>query len=170
MNSKMFFRKMRRDGLTAGAMIIDGKKHNYMPPARKRHAPKMILVAFLGILAAVTVFFLSIQKPGNPARKAVSMDSAPMPVSDNERVLDLILNRENSEELESYLQQVNYIESGDEFGWTALHWAVMMKNSRAAYLLIQNGADPDARSTRDWYIFPAGSTPREIARALHFYL
>lgn len=170
MKCKAFFRKMRRDGLTAGAMIIDGKKYNYIPPARKRRVPKTILIIFIIALSAAALYFIYTQQKGAAASNPPSAGPASIPDADNGRVLELILDGENTQELQSYLQKVKYRDAGDEFGWTALHWAVLMKNSRAAYLLIQHGADPNARSTRDWYIFAAGSTPRDIARSLNFYL
>lgn len=57
------------------------------------------------------------------------------------------------------------VNARDSSGWTPLHWAAFEGAPETADILVFRGADIGARTTRDRAIFPAGSTPLDVARA-----
>jgi ankyrin repeat protein len=56
------------------------------------------------------------------------------------------------------------VNARDASGWTPLHWAAFEGGPEVADVLISRGADRNARTTRDRMIFPAGSTPVDVAK------
>lgn len=176
MKTGNLFHKLHRDGLTAGVIILGGEKHSYIPPSRKRSPwPPRLIIIGVTVTAGLILFFLAQYLYRTLAIVPVtdiapSATAASLPLAEAATVLSLILDAAKAAELETYLSDHSYRDSADDYGWTALHWAMLTKNSRAAYLLIQKGADPDARSTREWYIFAKGTSPRDIARAFNFFI
>ncbi|MBE0556663.1 MAG: ankyrin repeat domain-containing protein [Proteobacteria bacterium] len=55
------------------------------------------------------------------------------------------------------------VNARDRSGWTPLHWASFEGGPEVMALLIANGAEKNAKTTRPWSLFPAGSTPLDIA-------
>jgi len=47
----------------------------------------------------------------------------------------------------------------DKWGWTALHWAVYYGQDKMALWLLENGADANAKTIKDYGDFKAGVTP-----------
>ncbi|MBS3920304.1 MAG: ankyrin repeat domain-containing protein [Deltaproteobacteria bacterium] len=61
------------------------------------------------------------------------------------------------------------VNARDRSGWTPLHWASFEGGSEIVELLIAKGAEKNAKTTEPWSLFPAGSTPLDIAeKAKHF--
>lgn len=58
------------------------------------------------------------------------------------------------------------VDARDESGWTPLHWAAMEGTPETVRLLIEKGADRNAGATATSGIFPAGSTPLDIAEKI----
>ncbi len=56
------------------------------------------------------------------------------------------------------------VNARDVSGWTPLHWAAFEGGPETAETLVSHGADTRARTTRDRMIFPAGSTPADVAK------
>ncbi|HOD75396.1 MAG TPA: ankyrin repeat domain-containing protein [Syntrophorhabdaceae bacterium] len=56
------------------------------------------------------------------------------------------------------------VNARDASGWTPLHWAAFEGGPEVAEVLLSRGADTTVRSTRDRMIFPAGSTPVDVAK------
>jgi ankyrin repeat protein len=56
------------------------------------------------------------------------------------------------------------VNARDASGWTPLHWAAFEGGPEVAELLVSHGADTRARATGDRMIFPAGSTPADVAK------
>ena len=61
------------------------------------------------------------------------------------------------------------INAKDRSGWTALHWASFEGGIEVVRLLIDRGAEKNGKTTSSWGIFPAGSTPLDIAEKARFY-
>jgi ankyrin repeat protein len=61
------------------------------------------------------------------------------------------------------------INARDESGWTPLHWASFEGGPEVIQLLISKGAEKNVKTTKPWAIFPAGSTPLDIADKAKFY-
>ncbi len=61
------------------------------------------------------------------------------------------------------------VNARDRSGWMPLHWASLEGGPEVIELLINKGAQKNAKTTRSRSLFPAGSTPLDIAeRAKHF--
>lgn len=61
------------------------------------------------------------------------------------------------------------VSAKDRSGWTPLHWASFEGGQEVVELLIAKGVEKDAKTTQPWSVFPAGSTPLDIAeKAKHF--
>jgi len=56
------------------------------------------------------------------------------------------------------------VNARDASGWTPLHWAAFEGGPEIAEVLVSHGADTAARTARDRMIFPAGSTPADVAK------
>jgi ankyrin repeat protein len=61
------------------------------------------------------------------------------------------------------------VNAKDRSGWTVLHWASFEGGVEVVQLLIAKGAEKNVKTTNSWGIFPAGSTPLDIAEKVHFY-
>ena len=61
------------------------------------------------------------------------------------------------------------VNARDRSGWIPLHWASFKGGPEVVQLLITGGADKNAKTTQPWSIFPAGSTPLDIAEEAKFY-
>ncbi len=57
-------------------------------------------------------------------------------------------------------EKVNEI---DRWGWTALGWAAYYGNEEVAVWLLENGADPNAKTTYKYGSYPSGVTPLILA-------
>ena len=55
------------------------------------------------------------------------------------------------------------VNARDDSGWTPLHWAAFEGGPEVADFLIAKGADKNAKTGKAWAIFPASSTPLDIA-------
>lgn len=51
----------------------------------------------------------------------------------------------------------------DKWGWTPLHWAVYYRSLPVTKFLLENGANPNVRTTRSYGSVKSGSTPLVIA-------
>lgn len=61
------------------------------------------------------------------------------------------------------------VNARDHLGWTPLHWASFEGGPEVVHLLINKGADKNAKTTQPWSIFPASSTPLDIAEKAKFF-
>lgn len=57
----------------------------------------------------------------------------------------------------------------DRSGWTPLHWASFEGGPEVVELLISKGANKNDTTNQPWSIFPAGSTPLDIAEKAKFH-
>jgi len=51
----------------------------------------------------------------------------------------------------------------DKWGWTPLHWAVYYRSLAVTEFLLENGADPNLKTTAAWGSMKAGCTPLIIS-------
>lgn len=51
----------------------------------------------------------------------------------------------------------------DKWGWTALHWAIYYGNMPTAKWLLDQGADPNAKTEKEYGVFLPGTTPLIMA-------
>ena len=61
------------------------------------------------------------------------------------------------------------VNARDGSGWTPLHWASFEGGPEVVQLLITKGAEKNTKTTQPWSIFPAGSTPLDIAEKAKHY-
>jgi ankyrin repeat protein len=61
------------------------------------------------------------------------------------------------------------VNARDRSGWTPLHWASFEGGSEIVELLIAKGAKKNAKTTEPWSLFPAGSTPLDIAEKAKYF-
>jgi ankyrin repeat protein len=61
------------------------------------------------------------------------------------------------------------VNARDRSGWTPLHWVSFEGGPEVVQLLITKGAEKNAKTTQPWSIFPAGSTPLDIAENAKFF-
>lgn len=61
------------------------------------------------------------------------------------------------------------VNARDRSGWTPLHWASFEGGSEIVELLIAKGAEKNAKTTEPWSLFPAGSTPLDIAEKAKYF-
>jgi ankyrin repeat protein len=62
----------------------------------------------------------------------------------------------------SHGEQVNRI---DGWGWTPLHWSVYYGNFPVTQYLLDHGADPNIKTTREYGRYQPGTTPLILAAA-----
>jgi len=61
------------------------------------------------------------------------------------------------------------VNARDRSGWTPLHWASFEGGPEVVELLITKGAEKNAKTTQPWSLFPAGSTPLDIAEKAKYF-
>ena len=61
------------------------------------------------------------------------------------------------------------VDAVDRSGWTPLHWASFEGGPEVVQLLIIKGARKNAKTIQPWSLFPAGSTPLDIAEKAKFF-
>jgi ankyrin repeat protein len=65
--------------------------------------------------------------------------------------------------VKSYLQKGEDVNQIDNYGWTALHWAVYYQYYDVTLYLLRNRANPNIRTTKSYRSIYAGTTPLLIA-------
>lgn len=155
---KQLFQKLERlEGLQHAEIKYDGKNHVFNSITTKRNYISLSIFIII-MIAIASVNIIINQMDQNP-------DSGEFfsTVNPRKHNLHVMIIENNIGELESLLSTLQYQDTPDSHGWTPLHWAVMLNNREMIVLLLKNGARLDVKSSREWFIYPAGSTPRDIA-------
>ena len=61
------------------------------------------------------------------------------------------------------------VNARDDAGWTPLHWASFEGGPEVIRLLISKGAETNVKTNKPWAMFPAGSSPVDIAEQAKLY-
>ena len=153
-----FFRHLaQKEGLKHGEIRYNGIKYSYNCTPRKFNLKMISFLTSLIILIAIGSFFIKKIKNNN-LNEGLIMN----PQSHN---LHQLVIRNDVEKLQNLFTTFKYQDILDEYGWSPLHFSVLMNNIPMTKLLIKQGAGKDSKSTKKWFIYPAGTTPKDIAKA-----
>jgi len=155
--NKFFRRLAQKEGLKHGEIRYNEIKYSYNCPPPRFNLKMISFLTSLIILIAIGSFF--VKKINNN-----DLNEAPIMNPQLHSLYQLVI-RNDFEELQNLFTTFKYQDIVDEYGWSPLHFSVLMNNIPMTKLLIKQGAAIDIKSTKKWYIYPAGTTPKDIAKA-----
>lgn len=155
---KQLFQKLERlEGLQHGELRYNGNNHLFNAiTTKKNYISLSIFIMVIIAIASVNIIINQLDQ-GSTSRETMA------PINPNRHNLHKMIINNEITEIKSLLSKRQYQDTVDSHGWTPLHWSVMLNNRKITIILLRNGASLDAKSNQDWFIYPAGSTPRDIA-------
>lgn len=157
---------LRKRGMTRAFIEIDDKEYIYpfindkKRMLHRRYLAASIIVAVLA--AAFIIFYPTLKSKlsvaGKQAGELNRADAYGM------SVLHRAVIRADIDEVRRSITAGARVNMQDNYGWTPLHWAVFTKNSDICRYLLLKKASLEIRTQEEWFKFPAGITPVELAR------
>lgn len=155
---RQLFQKLERlEGLQHGELKFNDTNHVFNTITIKKNYISLSIFIIVIIAIATINIIISQLDQSSSSQETIST------INPNRHNLHKIIINNAVSELEILLSKYRYKDTLDSHGWTPLHWAVMLNNRKMTIILLRNGASLDAKSNREWFIYPAGSTPRDIA-------
>jgi ankyrin repeat protein len=155
---KHLFQKLERlEGLQHGELTYNDKNHVFNAITTKKNTIRLSIFFFIIIAIASMNIII------NQLDQSVSNPETIPTINPNRHNLHKMIIHNQFDQLKTLLSKRQYMDTVDSHGWTPLHWSVMLNNREMTILLLKNGASLDVKSNQAWFIYPAGSTPRDIA-------
>jgi ankyrin repeat protein len=159
------FRALRRRGITRAFISIGTKEYNYPLMAKSKKDFKKLIVLSLIIVIAITLLLRISGRSSkkNPVHdfpggtRINKLDSFKLPP------LQQAVIRCDYKLLAELVLAGTAIDGRDQYGWTALHWAVFIRNPRACRYLLRQGASQTIMTNKKWFKYRAGLLVRELA-------
>lgn len=157
---------LRKKGMTRAFIEIDDNEYIYpqindkKKMLRRRCLAVLIMAAVL--TAGIILIFPSLKSALDMAGK--KKDEINRVDTYGMSVLHHAVIRSDIDEVKRSITAGARVNIRDDYGWTPLHWAVFTQNSGICRYLLLKNASIEIRTRKEWFKFPAGITPVEMAR------
>lgn len=167
-NVRTVFNTLSRKGLTQAYLNIDGTEYIY-PGMTKQKRP--VKKGYIMALVSVILVFTGIQiyhRLLKPTPTALTSSIETLQTADRFGMTPLhhAVIRSDSKEINALITGGAVVNAQDNYGWTPLHWAVFLKNAGICRSLLENGANPDIKTQKKWFKYPAGQTANQMAELI----
>jgi hypothetical protein len=159
------FKALNRRGMTRAYARIRGQEFVYPPlPEPKRRVSRVYIIALATALLVsagmITWNYLAGGVPREPAYSGTS-------IHHQDRYglsrLHQAVIKGDMNKVKRLLQWGFDIDDRDAYGWTPLHWAVFKGDAPICRCLMDRGAQVHSQTRRQWFKYPAGLTPLDLA-------
>lgn len=153
-----FFKDLKKgEGLKHAEVKFNGEKITFPFIDKKINKNWIFVIVFIGLAIAVSSIII------NRIESRRLQNYKTLYINTKKRNLHLMVIENKYNELKYLTQNHKYKDIFDDYGWSPLHLSVLLNNVKITNLLLKNGAKKDVKSTKKWFIYPPGTTPRDIA-------